>query len=904
VAGSRRFLKLIKEDNYAGALTVAREMISRGAALIDLCMDDALLDGEKAMGRFLDLALQDPEIARVPLMIDSSRWNLIEAGLKRVQGKCLVNSISLKEGPEEFLRRAGIARSYGAAVVVMLFDERGQAADYERKIEVARRSWALLRDSGFPPQDIVFDPNVLALATGIPEHDSYGLDFIRACAWIRANCPGARISGGISNLSFSFRGNDQVREAMHAVFLKHAVDAGLDMAIVNPASPLGYEDLDGELREAAEDLILNRMKGKVPPEDPAAGLPTERLLRLAERIGPGEGSGPSPAGGPEDWRSREAGERIVYAMVKGIDDYIEGDVLELRGRYERSLEIVEGPLMRGMQEVGELFGAGKLFLPQVIRSARVMKKAVAALKPFIEEEKNRSPAGGREAGEAGNAAIVLATVKGDVHDIGKNIVGVVLGCNGYAIRDLGVMVEAQRILDTARGEGAAAIGVSGLITPSLDEMIHIAMEMERQGFRIPLLVGGAAASLAHTALRIAPAYSGPVVYTRDAGQCPGALRSLLSPAARPGFLADLETRYREAVLRHDKIHARIELVPLEEARANRVPAPGPMPPPPRRGLIELNDYPLEKIIPRIDWEGFLQSWELGPGGKAAGGPEDEGGRRAVQTGLLEDARKMLDRIRSEKLLRLRGVLGFFPAAAQDEDILVFDPGDADAAAGGDPAGAGPAPRERFSFLRSQDRKRNGVYNPCLADFLPPAGGWLGIFALSAGFGLEEAAAALRKEGDDYGAILLATLANSLAEAFSKEAHHLAMGEGGHSGSPDSASINGAPDRRNNPAGEAGIRPAFGYPSCPDHRDKEIAFRLLEARRRGGLELTGSAMIRPAASVCGLYLPGGFYFNIAAVGEDQLAGWAEHKGIGREEAAQRLASILPLAQKTFRKAEHL
>jgi 5-methyltetrahydrofolate--homocysteine methyltransferase len=493
-----------------------------------------------------------------------------------------------------------------------------------------------------------------------------------------------------------------------------------------------------------------------------------------------------------------------------------------------------------------------------------MKKAVAVLAPFIEREKQNT-AGGPE------GAIVLATVKGDVHDIGKNIVAVVLGCNGYAIRDLGVMVEAQRILDTARREGAAAIGVSGLISPSLDEMVHIASEMEKQGFNIPLLVGGAAASLAHTALRIAPAYSGPVVYTRDAGQCPGALRSLLSPAGRPGFLADLETRYREAAARHDKIHSRIVLIPLEEARANRVPAPGPVPPPRRRGIIELNDYPLEKLIPRIDWDGFLRSWELGPGTGDQDG--EESGDRAVQAGLLEDAREALARIQAEGLLRLRGVLGFFPAAAQGEDVVVFDQ-------------AGK-PRERFSFLRGQDRKRNGVHNPCLADFLPAAAGWIGLFALGAGFGLEEEAAACRGRGDDYGAILLATLANSLAEAFSEEAHRLAVKEyWGYGASPEDAPVDGA----------LGIRPAFGYPACPDHRDKETAFRLLDARRRSGLELTESAMIRPAASVCGMYLPGGFYFNIAAVGEDQLKAWAERKGIGVDEAGRRLASILPLAKK--------
>ncbi|MDR2747117.1 MAG: homocysteine S-methyltransferase family protein [Treponema sp.] len=894
VAGSRKFLKLIKEKNYGEALTVAREMIDRGAALIDVCMDDALLDAEEAMGRFLNLALQDPEIARVPIMIDSSRWNVIEAGLKCVQGKCLVNSISLKEGPGEFLRRAEIARSYGAAVVVMLFDERGQAADYERKIEVARRSWTLLRDSGFPAGDIVFDPNVLSVATGIPEHDSYGLDFIRACAWIHDNCPGAQISGGVSNLSFSFRGNDRVREALHAVFLKHAAGAGLSMAIVNPASLVEYGDIEEELRGAAEDLILNRNTAPSAFAGPAGGpgdspansstdSPTERLLGLAERIA-GEGASTASPGtaAPGAWRGQDAGERIVYAMVKGIDDYIEQDVLELRGRYERSLEIVEGPLMRGMREVGELFGEGKMFLPQVIRSARVMKKAVTVLTPFIEQEKQK-PGGsaGRTQAEAGNAAIVLATVKGDVHDIGKNIVGVVLGCNGYAIRDLGVMVEAQRILDTAQREGAAAIGVSGLITPSLDEMVHIASEMERRGFNIPLLVGGAAASLAHTALRIAPAYSGPVVYTRDAGQCPGALRSLLSPAGRPGFLADLETRYREAAARHDSIHSRIEIIPLEEARANRVPAPGPAPAPRRRGLIELNDYPLEKIVPRIDWEGFLQSWELTP----ENGTGEEDRRQTARMRLLEDARGALERVQSEGLFRLRGVLGFFPAAVRGEDVLVFDPASGHGAA----VPGGAEPLERFSFLRGQDRKRNGVHNPCLADFLPASGGWIGLFALSAGFGLEEAAAACRAQGDDYGAILLATLANSLAEAFSEEAHRLAAREyWGRGGPADNVSIDGT----------LGIRPAFGYPACPDHRDKEIAFRLLEAQRRAGLELTESAMIRPTASVCGMYLPGGFYFTIAAVGEDQLTGWAGRKGIGREEAEQRLASILPLAKRSF------
>jgi 5-methyltetrahydrofolate--homocysteine methyltransferase len=895
VAGSRKFLKLIKDEKYGEALTVARELIGRGASLIDVCMDDALLDAEKAMTSFLSLALQDPEIARVPIMIDSSRWNVIEAGLKCVQGKCLVNSISLKEGPAALLRRAEIARSYGAAVVVMLFDEQGQAAGYDRKIEVARRSWRLLRDSGFPAADIVFDPNVLALATGIGEHDSYGLDFIRACAWIRDNCPGAKISGGISNLSFSFRGNDRVREAMHAVFLKHAGAAGLNLAIVNPASLAGYDELDEELRFAAEDLILHRTAA-VGPGDPASTDPTERLLRLAEKI-TAEAEGPAAAGPVSPWRGEGAEERVVYAMVKGIDDYIREDVLELRGRYGRSLEIVEGPLMRGMREVGERFGAGRMFLPQVIRSARVMKKAVAVLEPFIEAEKNQSPG----AAEVGSATIVLATVKGDVHDIGKNIVGVVLGCNGYEVRDLGVMVEADRILDTAQREGAAAIGVSGLITPSLDEMVHIAAGMEQRGFSIPLLVGGAAASLAHTALRIAPNYSGPVVYTRDAGQCPGALRSLLSETERPRFLEDLETRYREAQTRHGGIHSRIEVLPLEEARANRPPAAPLTPPPKCRGLIELNAYPLEKIIPRIDWAGFLQSWELGAGEGGAEGGAENAERREAQAKLLDDARNMLEQIRAENLLSLRGVLGIFPAASSGEDVLIFsneeDPARPETTLS-ETALSETALSEtgRFCFLRSQDRKRNGAFNPCLADFVPALGagpGWIGLFALSAGFGLEEAASACRGRGDDYGAILLATLANSLAEAFSEEAHRLlaqdfwgyAAGKSG--GAP---SIDGA----------WGIRPAFGYPACPDHGDKETAFRLLEARQRCGLELTETAMMQPAASVCGMYLPapGSFYFSIAALGEDQLALWARRRGISPAEAEKRLAAILPLTKKGF------
>jgi 5-methyltetrahydrofolate--homocysteine methyltransferase len=862
VAGSRKFLRLIKEERYSEALTIAREMIENGAAIIDVCMDDALLDAKTAMIRFLTMALSDPDIARVPVMIDSSRWELIEAALKCVQGKSLVNSISLKDGEADFLRRAALARRYGAAVVVMLFDEAGQAADYKRKIETARRSWELLTGNGFPPEDIIFDPNVLTVATGMAEHDSYGLDFIRACRWIKEHCPGAQISGGVSNLSFSFRGNEPVREALHSVFLKHAMDAGLAMAIVNPAALLPYDDVDKTLRDAAEDVVLNRKGGTV-----------ERLLALAEKAAVQSGGteaafSASPAA--LQWRSRSAEDRIVYAMVKGIDDHIETDVLELRKSFRRSLEIVEGPLMRGMREVGDRFGAGKMFLPQVIRAARVMKKAVAVLEPFIEAEKAAALQENPQAA-AENSAVLLATVKGDVHDIGKNIVGVVLGCNGYRILDLGVMTPAETILDAAEKEQVGAVGLSGLITPSLDEMIRTAAAMESRGLRIPLLIGGAAASLAHTALKIAPAYSGPVVYIRDASQCPGAVRSLFSDTERPRFLETLEEQYREAAERHVSIQSRLELIPLEEARKNRIP-PAAVPAPKIRGLIDPGDYPLERIIPLIDWQGFLYTWNLHSGGN----PEAAG----EKTKLLEDARLMLNRIVSgETALRLRGILGFFPARSAGDDVILYDPAD------GEKTGMEIA---RFSFLRNQAKKRAGGANPCLADFAgAEGGGWIGLFALSAGLGLKEAEAEYRKQGDDYGALLLSSLANALAEAFSEELHRRVRLEWwGY-----------APEEKLSPedlfrGAYKGIRPAFGYPACPDHEDKRIVFRLLEVRERCGLELTGSAMIIPAASVCGMYLahPSACYFGTGAAGEDQLADWAARKGIGIEEARRRIGRL--------------
>jgi 5-methyltetrahydrofolate--homocysteine methyltransferase len=804
VAGSKEFLRLISAEKYGEALALTRAMIEDGAAIINVGMDDALLDAEQAMAAFLGLALADPGIARVPVMIDSSRWNVIEPALKLLQGKSLVNSINLKEGETEFLRRAAMIRRYGAAAVVMLIDETGQAVTFERKIEIARRAYQLLLGAGFPPRDIVFDPNVLAVATGIAEHDACALDFIRACSWIRENCPEAAISGGISNLSFSFRGNKGLRAAMHSVFLRHAAEAGLGMAIVNPGQLIAYNSIAEHLRNTIEDVILNRR-----PDAASRLLQTAEQMTADDSAG-GKGAAPSQAGA---WRGQSVQARIMHAMVTGIDDYIEQDALELRQGGTPPLAIVEGPLMDGMKEVGNRFGEGKMYLPQVIRSARVMKKAVAALEPYMEKQ------------DAAAGKIVLATVKGDVHDIGKNIVGVVLACNGYTIIDLGVMVPAERIIETALREGAAAIGLSGLIAPSLDEMVNAARQMEKRGLKLPLLIGGAAASLVHTALRIAPEYSGPVVYVPDAGKSAETVHALLS-AARPRFLQEIAASYREAAERHRVIQERRELLPIAAARANRFPLGDYKPAAPKTtGIIELNDYPLERALPFIEWQGT----EIN----------------------VDDARAMLERVKTEGLLRLRGVIGIFPAALDGDDVVVHG--------------------RRFCFLRNQ-AKKNGP-NRCLADFIAPSGDWLGFFALGAGFGMEEAAARFRSQGGDYEAILLAAVANALAEAFAEEAHRRVSREWwGYAGE----------------GGITGIRPAFGYPACPDHGDKRLAFELLEAEKRCGFSLTESAMIIPAASVCGMFFanPEARYFGIGTPGEDQLADWSRRKGISPEEARRR------------------
>jgi 5-methyltetrahydrofolate--homocysteine methyltransferase len=809
VSGSRKFLRLISEGKYNETLAFARSMIEDGAKIINVGMDDAMLDAEKSMAAFLDLALSDPEIARVPVMIDSSRWNVIEAGLKRLPGKGLVNSINLKDGEGEFLRRALLIKRYGAAAVVMLIDEKGQAVSFDRKIEIAGRAYRLLVDAGFPPENIVFDPNVLAVATGINEHDACAIDFIRACAWIRENCPGVQISGGISNLSYSFRGNNRVREAMHSVFLSRAQSAGLSMAIVNPAALIAYNTIEEDLRNAAEDVILNR--------SPKAA---ERLLELAEK---NNAPGTPLASIPQtpDWRNQPVETRIIHAMLRGIDDFIEADALELlapqnQAAGKTALEIIEGPLMDGMKEVGKRFDEGTIYLPHVIRSARVMRKAAAALEPYM---------GKTNAAAAMGSKIILATVKGDVHDIGKNIVGIVLACNGYQVIDLGVMAAAEKILDTAEKEQAAIIGISGLIAPSLDEMAHIAREMEKRRMKIPLLVGGAAASLVHTSLRLAPEYSGPVVYVPNAGKSAETVRALLSDSQRPLFLQELNKSYNGAIRRHEEIQSRLELISLEAARANRVPpyaykqvAPN------TTGIISLDNYPIHRVIPYLDWQSFLQSWD-----------------KMVTDTILDDAKAMLEQVETKGLLQLRGVAGIFPAAAENEVIKIDG-------------------NHRFCFQRNQQKKPAGVFNPCLADFIAPAQNgqavdWLGLFALSAGFGLE--AATKQYRGDDYSALLLASLANVLAEAFVEELHLRVRRELWGYAPDESLSVDEILKGK-----FTGIRPAFGYLSCPSHEDKRIAFELLEAEKRCGLKLTDTAMMIPAASVCGMFFasPAAYYFS--------------------------------------------
>ncbi|HVL34112.1 MAG TPA: methionine synthase [Burkholderiales bacterium] len=860
VTGSRAFARLVLAGDYLGALAVARQQVENGAQVIDVNMDEAMLDSEKAMTTFLSLVASEPDIARVPVMIDSSRWSVIEAGLKCVQGKPIVNSISLKEGEEAFLHQARLARKYGAAVVVMAFDEAGQADSYERRIAICERAYRLLTErAGLAAEDIVFDPNIFAVATGLEEHARYGIDFLEATRWIRAHLPGARVSGGVSNLSFSFRGNDPVREAMHTAFLYHAVRAGLSMGIVN-AGQLGvYEKLDPELRGLVEDVIFNRR--------PDA---TERLVEAAGRFK----SGAKEAAKDETWRTAPVEERLSYALVNGVSAHISADVEEARLKYARPIQVIEGPLMEGMNVVGDLFGAGKMFLPQVVKSARVMKQAVAQLVPYIEAERAKSGEAARPKGR-----IVIATVKGDVHDIGKNIVAVVLQCNNYEVINLGVMVPAQTILETALREKADAVGLSGLITPSLEEMTHVAREMERLGFALPLLIGGATTSRAHTAVKIAPSYSGPVVYVPDASRSVPVVQSLLGDS-RDGYVAEIRADYERIRAQHREKRGPGPLYPLEEARrrGHRTDWDRYQPPRPRQpGLTVLRGYPLAELVPYIDWSPFFQAWELsGPYPRILEDPVvGESARR-----LFDEAREMLERIVREGWVVANGVCGLFPAAqVGEDDIAIY---------------ADESRRERVMIwhnLRQQNHKPAGRANLCLADFVAPSkrgiSDWIGAFAVCAG-GIEERVAAFERAHDDYSAIMLKVLADRLAEAFAERLHERVRREfWGY-----------APEERLGAQAliaenYRGIRPAPGYPACPDHTAKGGLFHLLEAPEHTGMRLTESYAMWPPAAVAGFYLshPESSYFAVGKIGRDQLEDYARRSGMPLAEAERWLAPHL-------------
>ena len=863
VTGSKAFARLVLAGDYVEALSVARQQVENGAQVIDVNMDEAMLDSEAAMQRFLSLVAAEPDIARVPVMIDSSKWRVIEAGLKCVQGKCIVNSISLKEGEDEFLRQARLARRYGAAVVVMAFDEQGQADTLGRRTAICRRAYDLLTvKAGFPAEDIIFDPNIFAVATGLEEHARYGLDYIEATRWIREHLPHAQVSGGLSNLSFSFRGNDAVREAMHTAFLYHAVRAGMTMGIVN-AGQLGvYEEIDPQLRERVEDVILDRREDA-----------TERLVEFAERVKSG---GARTAKEDDAWRRAPVGERLTHALVNGIATYIVADTEEARLAAKRPIEVIEGPLMDGMNVVGDLFGAGKMFLPQVVKSARVMKQAVAHLVPHIEAEKASGGEGGRSKGK-----IVIATVKGDVHDIGKNIVAVVLQCNNYEVVNLGVMVPVQKILEAARAERADAIGLSGLITPSLEEMAHVAREMEREGFKLPLLIGGATTSRAHTAVKIAPHYSGPVVYVPDASRSVMVTQSLLSPQACTAYVASVRADYEKIRHQHAGKKGPGPLLPIARARelGHSVDWKHYAPPAPAKpGVTVLANYPLEKLVPYIDWGPFFQTWELsGP----YPGILDDPVVGAEARKLFADAQAFLKKMIDGRWVRASGVCGLFPAArVNHDDIRIWrDASRRDVAM-------------TWHNLRQQNQKPSGKANLCLADFVAPevagVADWIGAFAVTAGLGIEKKLAEFERAHDDYSAIMLKSLADRLAEAFAEHLHERVRREyWGYA--PDEALDNAALVAER----YRGIRPAPGYPACPDHTAKAGLFELLDAPGNAGMSLTESYAMLPAAAVSGFYLshPDASYFAVGRVARDQVEDYARRKGIPLREAEHWLAPNL-------------
>ncbi|MGB5777504.1 MAG: methionine synthase [Allopontixanthobacter sediminis] len=838
VTGSARFKKLIMADDYTAAVEVARQQVENGAQIIDVNMDEGLLDAVHAMTTFLKLIAAEPDIARVPVMIDSSKWHVIEAGLKCVSGKPIVNSISMKEGEAQFLEQARKCMDYGAAMVVMAFDETGQADTKARKIEICSRAYQLLTGIGFPPEDIIFDPNVFAVATGIEEHDRYGLDFIEAVREIKANCPYVKTSGGLSNLSFSFRGNETVRRAMHSVFLYHAIPAGLDMAIVNAGQLDIYDQIDPVLREACEDVILMRpVKGELTA--------TERLIELAESY---KGTDVAQEKAAAEWRGWPVEKRLEHALVKGIDADVVSDTEELRARFEaeggRPIHVIEGPLMDGMNVVGDLFGSGKMFLPQVVKSARVMKKAVAHLIPYIEAEK--------EEGAKAKGKIIMATVKGDVHDIGKNIVGVVLQCNGYEVLDLGVMVPWPKILEIAKTEDVDMIGLSGLITPSLDEMVTVAEEMQRAGMTMPLLIGGATTSKVHTALRIEPAYTGPVIHVLDASRAVGVASKLLSDTLRDDYVADVKAEYDDVRFKRAN-KGQSELLPLAEARAASFkPDMSDKPPAPvKPGLHAFADWSLDDLREVIDWTPFFRAWEL-HGNYPAILTDDVVGESARS--LFEDAQSMLDRIIAEKWLIAKAVAGFWPCRRDGDDILL-DSG------------------ERLPFLRQQVKKSRDRANYCLADFVDPSGDWIGGFAVGI-HGIEDHSARFQAAHDDYSDILLKALADRFAEAMAERLHqHVRTDLWGYA--PGEQLTNEALIKEQ----YRGIRPAPGYPACPDHSLKPALFDLLDAPANVGLTLTESFAMWPTAAVSGFYFahPEASYFGVARVGRDQLEDYAARRG---------------------------
>jgi 5-methyltetrahydrofolate--homocysteine methyltransferase len=881
ITGSPKFSKLILAGDFEGALAVARQQVQGGANLLDVNMDEAMIDSEAAMVRFLNLIGSEPEIARIPIMVDSSKWSVIEAGLKCLQGKAVVNSISLKNGEEEFLRYAQLIRRYGAAAIVMAFDEKGQADSLPRKIEICARAYKLLTQrAGFPANDIIFDPNILTVATGLDEHRNYAVDFIEATRWIKKNLPGARVSGGVSNISFSFRGNNTVREAMHAAFLYHAIRAGLDMAIVNAGQLAVYEEIEPELRERVEDVLLNR-------RDDA----TERLIEFAERV---KAKGKAPVA-DETWRKQSVEERLKHALVKGITDYIDGDTEEARQKCRRPLDVIEGPLMAGMSVVGDLFGSGKMFLPQVVKSARVMKKAVAYLMPFMEAEKS--------ADAKPQGRIVMATVKGDVHDIGKNIVGVVLQCNNYDVIDLGVMVPAAKILDTAREKKADAIGLSGLITPSLDEMVHVAQEMEREGFRLPLLIGGATTSRAHTAVKIAPHYRSSTVHVLDASRAVGVVNALLNEQLK----SDFDKKTREDYERLRREHAAKadgkKLLTLEQARANRTPIDWSSYVPPKPEFLGVRVYGAEKIstavrdlIRYIDWSPFFHAWEL-RGRYPAIFDDPKVGKQARE--VFDDAQELLERISAKDLLVPRGVYGFWPANTVGDDVQLY---------------ADNSRTEKlatFYFLRQQMRKPAAQFNHCLADYIAPIPNrqgatptsgrehtnnfgvgklklpdYLGGFAVSI-HGADELAEEFKGQHDDYSAIMTKALADRLAEAFAEYLHKEARIAWGFGRDEQLSNADLIREKYR------GIRPAAGYPACPDHAEKRTLFNLLDARNNTGIRLTESFAMHPGASVSGLYFshPDSKYFGVGQIGRDQAVDYAARRREAVSAVEKRLAPNL-------------